>query len=157
MTHPSFVRDYSILRYTALHLGRHLLLLPQREVAAIIEVEELHPAPDGDSRTLGMLPFEDRLWRVYDLDAEFRPARDAAGSRRRCVLIDSVAGPYGLLCDDVSEISRSALATSPIAPCMRSPDLLFNALGLWNDRLVYLTSDRQLAGLLSDQRGVAHG
>lgn len=154
----SFISDYSILSYTALQLGQHLLLLPESEIVAVIEIEELMPTADGTDQAIGMLRFEDRFWRIYNLDSDFRPTPDADGERRHCALFEDSGQACGLLCDASSKISRNAITTNPIAACMHTSDLLFTAVGLWNGQLVCLTNAQRLSALLtrSDQ-DVAHG
>ncbi len=140
--------------FASLSLDKTRLLVPHGEFRSLEPVMELQPLPasktsaQSGNRAIGQIQFADEKAPVYCMDARLNTLNEIPPTRRVGAIMGEPGRYYALLCDTMQPIERSQLQLQPIPDCMQLPNMAFSALAIYQQKLVYVTSDRALSAYL---------
>ena len=134
--------------FTALQIDHLCLLLPQAQVAATESAANLRPNIFPHQHSLGLIPHAGYSWPIYCLDYNLVLTIDPPEQRQHCVLLTHGQERIGILCDQIMTIAHGELTISPVPKCMRTDQLLFHSLAVYEDSMVYISSTEQLGRLI---------
>lgn len=135
--------------FRALQIDYLCLLLPAAHSIHITPTSDLQPPIATYSQASGTLVYEGELWPIYALNTDAKISIEQPKQGSYCVLMDQ---HFGLLCDETYTISREKLVLSQIPLCMQTAELLFSGLAVYDDRVVHISTTRQLQHLINANR-----
>jgi hypothetical protein len=141
--------------YARLLLGRQFLLLPQSDIRILESVLDVDTAAQPVNG-VGWLPFEERQWPVYGLDAALRPLATIPFQQRVCALLTCAHGYFGLVCTDISTVQGSQIRIHPLPAAMASPHSPLCGLTLDHGRMCLVSTAAALARLLQAEAAIRH-
>lgn len=140
-----------------LHLGPWVLAVPRREVRDLL-------APDQiafDSATPGAgasILFGARRLPVLVLDDTLQVTQGLPAGRRICVVLDTGAVRFALLCDEFEhklDSGQGALSLHALPPAMRAPRSPVNAVLQYGDAVAAVTDAHMLLKAFEPQLSLA--
>lgn len=126
--------------YLALQIDHLRLLVPQAQCIAMASAETLQPKRDNSQPGIGSISRGQQLWPVYALNSALELTTDPPDTRAQCVLLAAGTERIGLLCDQAFPIERSELIVGSVPDCMKSSELLFNGLAIYQDQIAFLST-----------------
>ena len=135
--------------YAVLVMDGLELLIPQNQVHALepgFDVQ--HPDAGG----VGWITVAGTRSPVYCLSRDLQPLREAPASRHICALLDSGAGLFGVLCDEVTMFEQAAHEITPLPACMGSADMPLQGLMLHGEQVLCVGSADDLLACLDNAR-----
>ncbi len=113
---PSDSETAALLRISALHI-----VLPQREVAAVLAASEVETG-DAQPFSVGGVLYAGQRWPVYCLSPELALDIVIAPERSTCVVLATRSGYLGIMCDETATIQVAPAQQHALPPAMRTPD-----------------------------------
>ena len=132
-------------RYAVLVMDSLRLLIPQNQV------QTLEPGFDvqhTDTGGMGWITVAGARLPVYCLSEDLKPLRKVPASRLIFVLLDSGAGLFGVLCDEVTMFEQVAPEITPLPACMVGPDMPLRGLMLHGEQVLCVGSADDLLACL---------
>ena len=136
-------------RYALIELENVALLLPQQDLRAIEPVLDVDTrAPVG--RAAGEIRLRTGTWPVYCPSDDLEPLAQMLSARRICAMLEFEQGLFGLVCVNVASVMAAQVKRFPVPVCMPASCGVLRELGLYDSRIVCLTSAARLHAGFSD-------
>jgi len=135
-------------RYALLVMDGLQLLVPQNQVQALepgFDVQ--HPDAGG----VGWITVAGARSPVYCLSQDLTPLPEAPASRKICVLLESGAGLFGVLCDQVTMFERTEREIRPLPPCMGAAGTPIQGLMLHGEQVLCVSTADDLLTCLDEE------
>jgi len=130
-----------------------LLVDGQSLLIAHIHIHSVEPIVDvrmkfGHGQARGTLRRGEDEWPVYCADGNLNILGSVPAARCVCVLLKSVDGGFGILCDEVRAVDSSALTIVPFPGCMSSEQSLMDSLAIIEGRVIGVPGADRLSAML---------
>ena len=139
---------------TDLHArSAELVVDGQSLLIAHVHIHSVEPILDvrvqfGNGQAMGTLQLGDDRWPVYCLDGDLDILGNVPAARRACVLIKSVDGGFGILCDELRVVDNAALTIVPVPGCMSGEQCLMESLAIIDGKITCVLEAERLSAML---------
>ncbi|MGD8589904.1 MAG: hypothetical protein PVG22_13845 [Chromatiales bacterium] len=132
-------------RHVVLQMGRLALLIPHHQAHTFEPTMDVIRSQDEG---VGWFSLDGTRSPVYCLSEDLQPITEVPADRRICVLLNTDAEIFGLLCTHVGLFEQIKPDIQPVPECMRVPKLPVRGLVTQGEEVLYVTSAQDLLSCL---------
>jgi chemotaxis signal transduction protein len=130
-------------RFVLLQLDDVALLLSQQDLRSIEPVLDIDVRAASGSM-VGVIQLRSGRWPVFCPSDDLQLTTDMPKKRRICAMLSVGALQFGLVCRSVSSVPVRLVKMVPVPPCMLTAEVPLRGLGLYDGRVVCVSSAERL-------------